>query len=235
MKKLIWISLICFIPALNSFAQPGTVPVSVTRFKQEVEHIFDSCSGWSFTEQDQLRTELERELSKNGLKVLERKDIRTIYSDEFEMPNLNQKTVAKRGQFIAAKYTITGGISELGVCENSSKSGIQLGGIVSLLGGPSVDLGVKKKTATSKVKVVGQIVSVETGEIVKSFEAYSEIKDNAFGVEGGVYGIGASHESKSKPPIERATNQAIQELANKIAGYLITTSCQDCKLTAQRE
>lgn len=233
MKKSILLSMVCFGSALSGFAQPSTVPVSVTRFQQEVNHIYDTCHGWDFTEQDQLRTELERELSKNGLKVLERKDIRTIYSSEFDLPNLNQKTVAKKNQFIAAKYTITGGISELGVCEESSKSGVQLGGIVSLLGGPSVDLGVKKRSATSKVKVIGQIVSVETGEIVKSFEAYSEIKDEGFGVEGSVYGIGASHEGKTRPPIERATNQAIQDLASKIAGYLITTSCQDCNVTAR--
>jgi curli biogenesis system outer membrane secretion channel CsgG len=233
MKKSILISLICFGSALNSFAQPGTVPVSVTRFQQEVNHVYDTCHGWSFSQEDQLRTELERELSKNGLKVLERKDIRNIYSNEFDLPNLNQKTVAKKKQFIAAKYTITGGITELGVCEEQAKSGVQLGGIVSLLGGPSVDLAVKKKSAISKVKLVGQIVSVETGEIIKSFDAYSEIKDDGYGVEGSVYGVGGSHEGRSRPPIERAANQAIQELASKISGYLIMTSCQNCRVTAR--
>jgi curli biogenesis system outer membrane secretion channel CsgG len=97
---------------------------------------------------------------------------------------------------------------------------VQLGGISSLLGGPSVDLEVGAKKSTSKVKLVAQIVSVETGEILKSFSANSEIKDSGANVRGGTMGIGARGETQSKPPIERASNQAIQDLATQIAVYL---------------
>jgi curli biogenesis system outer membrane secretion channel CsgG len=224
MRKMILMSLICLSLAFCGSTWAADIPVSVTRFQQEVDHLLDHCSGWTFTQQDQLRTELERELSRNGLKVLERKSIRDIYDHEYELPNLNQKTVAKRNKFIAAKYTITGGISELGVCESSSGSGVQLGGIVSLLGGPSVDLGLKNRTSVSKVKLVAQVVSVQTGEILESFEARSEVSDHAYAVEAGAMGVGASHGAKSNPPIERATNQAIHELAAQIAKYLASAS-----------
>jgi curli biogenesis system outer membrane secretion channel CsgG len=228
MRTLSVVSLIYLFMASPSWSQPTTISVSVTRFQQEVGHIYEHCQSWHFTEQNQLRTELERQLSLNGLKVLERRDIRTIYENEYELQNLNQKTVNKRNQFITAKYTVTGGISELGICDTSSHSGVRLGGIVSLLGGPDVDLGVKKQSSVSKVKVVAQIVSVETGEVVKTFEALSEINDSSYKVEGGYHGLGGSHGSKTRPPIERATNEAIRELATKIAGYLLMTSCEDC-------
>jgi curli biogenesis system outer membrane secretion channel CsgG len=153
-------------------------------------------------------------------KFLKRKNIRDIYNDEYEMPNLNQKTKPKTGQFLSAQYTVTGGITELGICEESSGNSVQLGGIISLLGGPSADLGVSQNKNTSKVKVVAQVVSVETGEILRSFEASSESNDSSFGVSGGAMGIGAGHNSRTRPPIEQATNRAIQDLSRQIAEYL---------------
>lgn len=216
MKKRALLGAISFCLSVNAVAGPK-VPVSVLRFNQEVAHIYDGCRSWGFTEQNQLRSELERQLALQGLQILERTGIRKIYADEYEMPNLNEKTVAKKKQFIAARYTITGGISELGICEESSHSGVQLGGLVSLLGGPSVDLGGKKGNSKSRVKVIAQVVSVETGEIVDTFEAYSEISDDSYGVNAGVMGIGVEHHESTRPPIEKATNQAIHDLAAQIA------------------
>lgn len=222
MKRSICFFGIMILSTHNAWSQESRA-VSVTRFDQQAQHILDTCRGWDFTMQDQLRTVLERELSTQGLQVVERRDIRQIYDNEFEMPNLDKKTKAKEKKFIAAKYTVSGGITEMGICEESSGNGLQLGGIVSLLGGPSMDLGLKNHHATSTVKVTANIVSVETGEILNSFEASSKIEDSALGVSAGAMGIGASHEQKTKPPIERAANQAIHELAGQIVGYLNKT------------
>lgn len=219
MKVNFGILAVCFALSAHA-AEHEQARISVTRFRQEVDHIVDGCRGWDFTIQDQLRTELERGLSRNGLKVLERQNIRDIYSDEYELPNLNQKTKPKTGKFLSAKYTVTGGITELGICEESSGNGIQLGGIVSLLGGPPVDFGASHHKSTSKVKVISQLVSVETGEILHSFEGASEINDSSFGVSGGAMGIGAGHQSRSQPPIEQATNKAIQNVSKQIAEYI---------------
>src|SRR6185437_6441422 len=127
----------CFVSAAagatSAFAQNSRA-VSVVRFDEQAQHILDSCKGFNFTIQDQLRTVLERDLGERGVQVVERRDIRKIYDNEYEMPNLNQETQAKRMKFIAAKYTISGGITEMGICEKSSGNGVQLGGIVSLLG-----------------------------------------------------------------------------------------------------
>jgi curli biogenesis system outer membrane secretion channel CsgG len=194
--------------------------ISVTRFSQEVSHILEHCHGWEFTDQNQLQTELESELSSRGLKVLERRDIRKIYGDEYELPNLDRSSSPKRGKFLSAQYTVTGGITELGVCEESEGSGLQLGGIVSLLGGPAADLRVGKRSATSRVKLIAQLVSTETGEVLKSFEAHSEISDSGYSVAGGAMGIGARHEARERPPIERASNEAIHDLSVQIARYV---------------
>jgi curli biogenesis system outer membrane secretion channel CsgG len=194
--------------------------ISVTRFNQQVDHIPNYCHGWEFTEQNQLKTDLESELFKRGLNVLERESIRQIYSDEYELPNMDPSSTPKRGKFLSAQYTITGGIVELGICEESSGSGIQLGGIVSLLGGPASDLRVGKHSATSKVKLVARLVSTDTGQLLKSFEAQSEISDGGYSVEGGAMGIGASHKSKTELPIERASHRVIEDLSTQIAEYI---------------
>ena len=98
MKKSVLFITIAFnafiISAANVQADPTRV--SVTRFNQEVNHILDNCRGFIFDEQNQLQTELEHALTERGLKVLERRDIRNIYSDEYELPNLDQKTAPKK-------------------------------------------------------------------------------------------------------------------------------------------
>lgn len=218
-KKSVFIGVL-----LTSFSAQASEParVSVTRFEQEVQHILDHCDGWNFTDQYQLRTELERELAGQGLKVLERKNIRQIYADEYELPNLEKQTKPKRGKFLAAQYTITGGITELGICDESSRSALQLGGLVSLLGGPAgVDLGVKRHQISSKVKLVAQIVSVETGEVLRTFTAGSEVSDSGYGLEASVVGIGVGHKARSSAPIEKASNDAVRDLAGQIARYLL--------------
>jgi len=194
--------------------------ISVTRFSQQVDHVSNNCRGWEYTMQDQLRTVLERELSNQGLKVLERQSIRQIYNDEYELPNMNQKSKPKRGKFLSAQYTVTGGIVELGICEESSGTGIQLGGVISLLGGPSSDLHVGKHSSTSKVRLVAQLLLTETGEIIKSFEANAEISDSGFAVQGSTLGIGGEHNSENLVPIERASNNAIRDLATQISEYV---------------
>ena len=138
-----------------------------------------------------------------------------------DSPTSIKKTTPKKGKFLSAQYTITGGITELGVCEESSNSGIQLGGIVSILGGPSdTDLKVGGHKSVSKVKLLAQVVSVETGEIVRSFTAKSEISDSGYSVSGGAMGIGAEHGSRHTAPIEKASNEAIRDLASQISDYL---------------
>jgi curli biogenesis system outer membrane secretion channel CsgG len=202
-------------------AMAASPKISVTSFSQEVNHVSSGCRSWDFTEQDQLRTELEGDLTQQGVTVLNRREIRNIYQNEFELPNMDRRRQPKRGRFLSAEFTITGGITELGVCEDSSGNGIELGGIVSLLGGPSgVRLRAGQKKSTSRVKLSANLVSVETGEIVHTFTASSEIQDSGYAVAGGAYGIGAAHAEKKHPPIEKASNDAVEKLAAQIAQYI---------------
>ena len=222
MKIMVLVVVLGFVLSTRSeAAEPARATrISVTRFNQQVDHITESCHGWEFNGQNQLKTELESELSNRGLDVLERENIRQIYNDEYELPNMKESSVPKRKQFLSAQYTITGGIVELGVCEESSGSGVQLGGIISLLGGPPADLNLRKHSGTSKAKLVARLISTQTGEVLKSFEAQSEISDGGYSVEGGVMGIGAGHHSKTVAPIERASNDAIRDLSMQIAQYV---------------
>jgi hypothetical protein len=59
------------------------------------------------------------------------------------------------------------------------------GGLVSPLGGPASDLSIGNHSSTSKVKLVAQLISTQTGEVLKSFEAHSEISDGGYSVQGG--------------------------------------------------
>jgi curli biogenesis system outer membrane secretion channel CsgG len=226
MKSLSLILLLNFALAFlsleaNAAEKASRIRISVTKFDQQVDHWYPDCQQWhGWRSQNQLQTVLEKELSELGLQVLERQEIRRMHSDEFEMANLNQKTVAKRNQFVAAKYAVVGGITEMGVCEESSDSGIQLGGIVSLLGGPSTDLKLDTSGATSKIAVMGKLISVETGKVIKTFEAEGSVSDSDKGIRAEVAGIGGNHRSRKQPPLERASNLALRELAQKIASYL---------------
>lgn len=222
MKQVIvrTIALSGFLLVDSTYSAPTPVRISVTEFNQKVDHIAYNCRSWEFTQQGQLRTLLESELTGKGMTIVEREKIREIYDNEFEMKNLDPSTVQKRNQFKAAEYTITGGITELGVCEDTDKSGIKLGGIISLLGGPDTDLSVKKRKSVSTVTLTAKLVSTRTGEVVRSFTENGKIEDNSYGVDGEIAGVGGSHENKKLPPIERASKEAIQKLAVQIAQYI---------------
>lgn len=195
--------------------------VSVLRFDQEVDHILEGCRGWSWTTQNQLQTELERALSSEGLVVLERRDINRMYDREHDLVNADRREAPKRGKFKTAQFTITGGITELGLCDDSNRESVSLGGLISLVGGPpNVDLDLGRSKTTTTVKLVAQVVSVETGEVLRSFEARSQIEDQGLAVGVGVAGIGGSKSTRTRPPVERASNQAIADLARQMAGYL---------------
>jgi hypothetical protein len=71
MKSILGIFGICLCLTAQA-AEQGSARISVTRFRQEADHIYDGCHGWDFAIQDQLQTVLERGLSQNGLKVLEK-------------------------------------------------------------------------------------------------------------------------------------------------------------------
>lgn len=215
--------LLCLlIPFIGFSAQSAEKPrITVTRFGQEVRYAIPGCRVWDYNDQFQMRTVLEGELSKRGLRVLERRAIREIYSDEFTQENLDHASVPQAKKFLAAQYTVTGAIVEQGICEKRSGSGLKLGGVISLLGGPgNSDLDISRKKAVSRVKLVAQLISVQTGEVLKSFSAKAEIEDSGMEFSAEVLGIGGRHKAQSIPPIERATNDCLIDLSKQIADYL---------------
>ena len=219
-----WIAClgVVFAAASEARAADRAVPVSVTRFNQKTEHVLEGCSRWDYNGQDQLRTVLESELSsKPGLKVLERESVREMVEQEYGLPYADRASLPRKGRMLSARYAITGGITEQGVCEEGSADGVELGGIVGLLGGPSgVGLGVGTRHGKSRVKLTANLVRVETGEVIRSFTATSEVAEGGVSVGASYHGIGASHKQRNAPPIERATNQALADLAGQISDYL---------------
>ncbi len=204
-----------------AIAHAATPPIAVSRFEQEVDHIYEGCRGWQWSRRNQLQTELESRLRMKGLRVLERKDIQAIYDGEFEFPNLDDRSKPRRKRMVSAKYVITGGVTELGICEESSANGIQIGGLIGLFGGPDADLQVGFESAVSKVKLVANLVAVESAEIVQTFTALESITDSGTQVRAEVAGIGAKHGSRKTLPIERASSAAIDNLSNQIRDFLM--------------
>ena len=137
------------------------------------------------------------------------------------MENLDTTTRPKKNKFLSAQYVVTGGITELGLCEEGSDSGLQLGGLVGLLGGPAdMDFEVGTKKSVSKIKLVANIVSTETGEILRTFSAEAKIVESGATLSAGASGIHGRHATQSVPAIEQASNKAIIEIASQIANYL---------------
>jgi curli biogenesis system outer membrane secretion channel CsgG len=216
-----WFGFLALWQPLARASTPEPPRVSVLRFYQQVEHILEGCRGFEWTEQGQLRTELERALVREGVVVLERADIERLYDREHYLVNADPRGAPKRGRFKTAQFSITGGLTELGICDETGREGVSLGGVVSWLGGPSdVDLDLSRRKTISTAKVAAQLVSVETGQIVRSFEARSQIEDTGISVGVGMSGVGASKRTSGHAPVERVTNQAIQDLARQIAAYL---------------
>src|SRR5690242_17930053 len=84
--------------------------IAVIEFSQEVSTYYHGCKGYHWHHQDQLKTVLEAELAKAGMKVVERRNIRKIYEDEHRMENLDPATKSQAKKFKAAKFTVSGGI-----------------------------------------------------------------------------------------------------------------------------
>lgn len=205
----------------HTYAQANQAPtVSVTHFDDETQSVITSCRGWHFSGQGQVRTQFEGALTKAGVRLVERRAIRQIHSDEHELPNLDQSTRPKAARFKSAEFTLTGGITELGICADSGEFGAQLGGIFALIGGPPIDLSVQKQASVSKVTTTAQLVLVETGEVLASFSGVGEVTESGIGFGAGVAGVGINTSSKKEPPIEAAARMSAENLANQVAEFL---------------
>ncbi len=200
--------------------------VSVSEFKDETAHWNSGCKKyeWGAYYMGQLKSALERELSKKNVRILERQNINKMYIDEYKMENLNEGSKQKTKQFLAAEYAVIGALTEMGVCEEESDSGVSLGNVVSLLGGPHTELDVDAKLSVSRTKMIAKVVSVRTGEVIKSFESEASDTDTGIGGTAKVMGIGGHHNKRTNKPYEKIANAALKDLAEQIAEFINSKS-----------
>jgi curli biogenesis system outer membrane secretion channel CsgG len=216
MKKLIGILL--FV-SLSLSAAPV---ISVVQFKNKIEKSSGNCMNYQSVSLGQLRIELERNLSKRGIRVVERHNLNKIYKGEFEHPNLDDSTKSKRKKFIAARYTISGELTEAAFCETRSSSGISIGGLISRVSGVDVDLDLKRRKVSGSFKIAAKLISVETGEIVGTFEGNNSVTDSKFSGNVGIFGVGVDADKSTNKAIEKHVNLAIKDLAEKISSKIMT-------------
>jgi curli biogenesis system outer membrane secretion channel CsgG len=201
----------------------GELPrVSVLRFNDEGAHIVSGCKGWEEVAryQEQLQSQLEVALVKAGFKVQERREIKELYNSEYNLVNSRRKNRPNKGAFKSAQFTIAGALTEFGLCTQSQGNGVQLGGVLGLLGVPgSSNIELAKGEVRSKVGLVAQVIDVETGEDIGAFEASAEAKSSASELGVSVMGIGGHHTESSKSVAEEASKEAINQIVAQIKAH----------------
>lgn len=219
--KLLFISILLPIAAVaktekQPAAEPG-VAIQEIRDKSASSH-GDSCGFYNMWSRpgDAVRETLIDEMSSaKGFVLVEREDIDKIYSDEFRHENLDDSTKAESKKFIAAKYAISGVISEFEWCLSGQNQGIDVGGLLGI-----GELSVKHKSSNAHVAVNVRLIEVKTGKILGSFKGEGKVDDSGFGIEADAFGVRLNKDMFQKTPLGKATRMATADVAKQLVAEL---------------
>lgn len=218
------------VAAAAAQAAPTKTPIAVTALEDLAsERVHDHCARWYAGYQAQLREQMEHALNQRGFRVMERKHINAMYTDEFRHENLDPKTLSKFRKFVAAKYVLTGAITEFSYCDERNAVGINVGNVISGLTGLDADARVGVGSEIAKVGMTLKVVNVETGEILESFEAEDEVKSSGLAVAGGLAGVSGRVRSEKFPAVEKASKKVIGTLADRVQAFIAERESKGAK------
>jgi curli biogenesis system outer membrane secretion channel CsgG len=160
---------------------------------------------------DQIITTLKEQ---SGYKVYERENIKKIYSDEHELPNMDQSTALKKNKFKTTHYTITGAVTSFEMCADNVGGSVDVGG---LFGIKNTGLKVGGSHSNAKVVLDLRVVDNETGEIVDSIKAEGTSASTGLNLKGDYKGSDFNSSGFKNTPIGEATRVAIEDAIKKVA------------------
>jgi curli biogenesis system outer membrane secretion channel CsgG len=194
-------------------ASAAKTRLSVTEFEDK------SGSGrchahWYYNIGSGMQDQLISELSKIGrYSIQERATLKKMYEGEHQLINSKKKSLPKKNQFEAAQYTIVAAITGFELCGSGTGAGVGLSG--ESLGLPGF-IRIGGKSEKAKVVVDLRIISVESGEVLKSFAVEGTASAVGFKVGADVKGVEFGGEGFDNTPIGEATRKAIQAAVETI-------------------
>lgn len=217
-KLLIGLSLLVLTPAIGYAAEGGgKMTIAIVEFRNTSNYDGPWALGQGMS--DMLATSL---FKTGKFRIVERERLEKIMEEKQLARNgeVNSKDLAALGKLIGADYIITGNVTQFGLSQGGI--GGEGGGFGRRGGGGFGGLGIKTQTAQVAVDV--RIVDAKTGELIASDEGQGKESTGSVTAGGGNWrdfgGISFGSEGFDSSLPGKATRKAINDLVDKITGYL---------------
>ncbi|MCM0605086.1 MAG: hypothetical protein KA715_03275 [Xanthomonadaceae bacterium] len=195
--------------------------VSVNSFKQKAATSYREgagCHGWSwFSDLGNAFTDVlvEKLNDTDKYDVLERAQIGSIYESEVDLLNSEKDKSIQKGRFKKAKITFIGVVDGFEFCQNGSKVGFDMGGILGI-----GKLAPSLKISEATVSLMIRAVDTSTGKILATARSKKSQKGQSVGLDFSVAGVSAGgHGFKQTmlgETIQEAVGEATDELMKKL-------------------
>ncbi len=159
---------------------------------------------------DQLVTEIMKRT--NRFEVMERQNLNNIHDSEFNLPNADKSSFAKKNGFKQAHYAVTGAVTEYEYCAGENGGDIDVGGLLGF--SKSMKVGASKSYA--KVGLDLRVVDVETGRILASVNSAGEASSTNVNVKGDVKSIPFGTKNFYNTPIGEASRDALNDAVGQL-------------------
>ena len=186
------------------------IPISITSFKNKAAQSGnDRCHDWAWFESDLgsafQELAIDELMNYKRFNVLERENIHQIYENEVDLVNSSKTAPIEKGQFIKAKYTISGVVNSFEYCAGRSALGAMATGLLS-----SSILGAGFNQESSTVEVTLRLIDTRTGKIIASKKGTGKQTKTMILGSAEMRGFGAGLGNYSKTSLSAAIQDAIQ-------------------------
>lgn len=193
------------------------IPISVTSFRNKSAATHnENCHDWYwFSDLGSSFSELtvDELMNYKRFTVLERNDIQDIHDNEVNLINSEKTAPIEKGNFVKAKYTVSGVVNSFEYCSGKSN----IGAAVSLLSSSLIGAGYNHESAT--VQVTLRLIDTKTGKIVASNQASGKQSRNSIAGLGEMkdfkVGVGNYSQSSLSDAIRDAIDEALNGLLKK--------------------
>jgi len=164
------------------------------------------------------KDQLVTELAKTGrFQIVERDNLRKMYSDEHELINADRATKPKKNKFKAAEFSIVGAVTSFELCQSNVGGDLDVGSLITG-GKKSFDVGAERSSASVVLDV--RVVGVTTGVVIDSFRAEGAATSTDFKLSGSIKGAKFGSKGFYKTPLGEATREALKDATGKIVNSL---------------
>jgi curli biogenesis system outer membrane secretion channel CsgG len=159
------------------------------------------------------RDQITTELSKTGnYSIYERKNLKTMHGEEHDLINAEAANKPTKNKFKAAQYSITGAITAFELCDTGGGLSVDLGSLVGLSG-----LGVGADASKARVVLNMRIINVESGEVMKSWEAEGTASAVGFKASASTFsGMRVGSNAFKNTPLGKAAQEAIKNAVEEV-------------------